>query len=107
MKACSHRVSSQNAMLASSALVSFRHLMASATQRGRSVLNLCLRLRRRFIPSVIEPSFGIGRILYCMFEHAYYQRESSEEKTVFRWRLDLGSDCSILCVQHVWRCPTP
>ena len=39
---------------------------------------------RRFIPSVIEPSFGIGRILYCMFEHAYYQRESSEEKTVFR-----------------------
>lgn len=39
---------------------------------------------RRFIPSVIEPSFGIGRILYCIFEHAYYQRESSEEKTVFR-----------------------
>ncbi|CAK0785073.1 hypothetical protein CVIRNUC_008279 [Coccomyxa viridis] len=41
---------------------------------------------KRFIPSVIEPSFGIGRILYCMFEHAYYQRESSEEKTVFRFQ---------------------
>ena len=39
---------------------------------------------RRFTPSVIEPSFGIGRILYCMFEHAYYMREGSEEKAVFR-----------------------
>lgn len=41
-------------------------------------------MRRRFIPSVIEPSFGIGRILYCMFEHSYYMREGSEEKAVFR-----------------------
>ena len=24
---------------------------------------------RNFTPSVIEPSFGIGRIMYCMFEH--------------------------------------
>ncbi len=23
---------------------------------------------------MIEPSFGIGRILYCMFEHTYYAR---------------------------------
>lgn len=30
---------------------------------------------RNFIPSVIEPSFGIGRILYCVFEHSYYTRE--------------------------------
>lgn len=30
---------------------------------------------RSFIPSVIEPSFGIGRILYCIFEHCYYTRE--------------------------------
>lgn len=29
---------------------------------------------RRFVPSVIEPSFGIGRILYCIFEHAFYER---------------------------------
>lgn len=42
---------------------------------------------RKFTPSVIEPSFGIGRIIYCMFEHAYYNREGSEEKTVFRCSL--------------------
>lgn len=30
---------------------------------------------RNFVPSVIEPSFGIGRILYCIFEHGYYTRE--------------------------------
>jgi glycyl-tRNA synthetase len=36
------------------------------------------------VPSVIEPSFGIGRIIYCMFEHNYYMREGSEDKSVFR-----------------------
>ena len=54
------------------------------SQSEYSMLMVRLQLCRRFIPSVIEPSFGIGRILYCMFEHAYYQREGSEEKTVFR-----------------------
>jgi glycyl-tRNA synthetase len=29
---------------------------------------------RAFTPSVIEPSFGIGRIIYCMFEHTFYNR---------------------------------
>jgi glycyl-tRNA synthetase len=28
----------------------------------------------RYIPSVIEPSFGIGRILYHILEHAFYVR---------------------------------
>lgn len=32
------------------------------------------------IPSVIEPSFGIGRILYSLFEHAYAMREGGEEE---------------------------
>ncbi|KAM1745390.1 hypothetical protein ACFX11_012143 [Malus domestica] len=32
--------------------------------------------QRRFTPSVIEPSFGIGRIIYCLFEHSYYTRQS-------------------------------
>ena len=26
---------------------------------------------RKFTPSVIEPSFGIGRIIYCVLEHVY------------------------------------
>ncbi|KAA6420418.1 MAG: glycyl-tRNA synthetase [Trebouxia sp. A1-2] len=33
-----------------------------------------------FTPSVIEPSFGIGRIMYCMFEHTFWQREAAEKK---------------------------
>jgi glycyl-tRNA synthetase len=29
---------------------------------------------RHFTPAVIEPSFGIGRIIYCLLEHAYWVR---------------------------------
>ena len=31
---------------------------------------------REFTPNVIEPSFGIGRILYSLLEHSYWARES-------------------------------
>jgi len=34
----------------------------------------------KYIPSVIEPSFGIGRIMYSIFEHAYTQRDPNDEK---------------------------
>lgn len=34
-------------------------------------------------PSVIEPSFGIGRILYCLLEHSFYAREGDAQRTVF------------------------
>lgn len=30
---------------------------------------------QNFTPSVIEPSFGIGRIIYAIFEHSFYTRE--------------------------------
>lgn len=30
---------------------------------------------REFTPNVVEPSFGIGRILYSLLEHAYWARE--------------------------------
>lgn len=40
---------------------------------------------RNFTPAVIEPSFGIGRILYCIFEHCYYTRDGDERRTVFRF----------------------
>ena len=29
----------------------------------------------KFIPSVIEPSFGIGRVLYAIFEHSFKMRD--------------------------------
>ena len=34
------------------------------------------------VPSVIEPSFGIGRIMYALFEHNFRQREGDEQRTV-------------------------
>ena len=29
---------------------------------------------REYIPNVIEPSFGIGRILFALFEHNFWTR---------------------------------
>ncbi|XP_072027230.1 glycine--tRNA ligase-like [Amphiura filiformis] len=36
-----------------------------------------------FTPSVIEPSFGVGRILYSTFEHNFKVREGDEQRTYF------------------------
>lgn len=33
-----------------------------------------------FIPSVVEPSFGLGRILYCLLEQCYWVRRSTGEE---------------------------
>ncbi|KXZ46296.1 hypothetical protein GPECTOR_45g166 [Gonium pectorale] len=41
---------------------------------------------KTYTPSVIEPSFGIGRIMYCMFEHSYYTREGDETRAVMGFR---------------------
>jgi glycyl-tRNA synthetase len=44
--------------------------------------------QRVFTPSVIEPSFGIGRIIYCLYEHSFYTRPSKdgdEKLNVFRF----------------------
>lgn len=38
-----------------------------------------------YTPSVIEPSFGIGRILYALLEHSYYVREGDDQRAVFRF----------------------
>lgn len=35
------------------------------------------------IPSVIEPSFGIGRILYSILEHNFKMRDGDEQRTYF------------------------
>ncbi|KAL8459413.1 hypothetical protein ACS0TY_036777 [Phlomoides rotata] len=34
--------------------------------------------QRVFTPSVIEPSFGIGRIIYCLYEHSFKMRASKD-----------------------------
>ncbi|KAI9762647.1 MAG: Glycine--tRNA ligase 1, mitochondrial [Chaenotheca gracillima] len=37
---------------------------------------------REYVPNVIEPSFGIGRILYCLIEHVHWVRDQSSDKRV-------------------------
>ncbi|KAJ2159954.1 Glycine--tRNA ligase 1, mitochondrial [Coemansia sp. RSA 552] len=37
---------------------------------------------REYIPNVIEPSFGIGRILYSLIEHSYSVRADDEQRGV-------------------------
>jgi len=39
----------------------------------------------KFIPGVIEPSFGIGRIVYCVLEHCFGIREKDEKRTLFKF----------------------
>jgi len=37
---------------------------------------------REFTPNVIEPSFGLGRILYAVLDHSYWCRESDIDRGV-------------------------
>lgn len=37
---------------------------------------------REYTPNVIEPSFGIGRILYSLIEHVFWTREGDEARGV-------------------------
>jgi len=37
---------------------------------------------REFTPNVIEPSFGIGRILYSLLEHSFWQRAEDADRKV-------------------------
>jgi glycyl-tRNA synthetase len=53
---------------------------------GKDLINIEKRTRvehtREYTPNVIEPSFGIGRILYSVMEHVYWSREGAEERGV-------------------------
>ncbi|KCV69949.1 glycyl-tRNA synthetase [Fonticula alba] len=40
---------------------------------------------REFVPGVIEPSFGIGRLLYCILEHTFTLREEDTARSYFRF----------------------
>ncbi|OQO03455.1 hypothetical protein B0A48_10119 [Cryoendolithus antarcticus] len=41
---------------------------------------------REYVPNVIEPSFGIGRILYSLMEHAYWTREDDVARSVMSFK---------------------
>lgn len=42
------------------------------------------------IPNVIEPSFGIGRIMYAVFEHNFHIRADDEQRTVSWISVEIG-----------------
>ena len=43
-------------------------------------------LERKYVPNVIEPSFGIGRILTGVLEHSFSTREGDEQRGVLSFR---------------------
>ncbi|KAL8999988.1 MAG: hypothetical protein Q9169_001233 [Polycauliona sp. 2 TL-2023] len=53
---------------------------------GKELISIEKRTRiehtREYTPNVIEPAFGIGRILYSLMEHVYWSREGAEERGV-------------------------
>uniref|UniRef100_A0A8C5TZG3 Glycine--tRNA ligase n=1 Tax=Malurus cyaneus samueli TaxID=2593467 RepID=A0A8C5TZG3_9PASS len=49
------------------------------------------------VPNVIEPSFGIGRIMYTVFEHTFRIREGDEQRTYFSFPAVVAPfKCSVL-----------
>lgn len=44
----------------------------------QKIVNL---MEEKYVPHVIEPSFGLGRILYCVLEHCFKVRD--EKRTYF------------------------
>uniref|UniRef100_A0A915E3P4 glycine--tRNA ligase n=1 Tax=Ditylenchus dipsaci TaxID=166011 RepID=A0A915E3P4_9BILA len=49
------------------------------------------------VPSVIEPSFGVGRIMYAVLEHAFRQRDGDEKRLYLELPASIAPvKCSIL-----------
>ncbi|MCQ2977690.1 MAG: glycine--tRNA ligase [archaeon] len=44
----------------------------------------------RIIPHVIEPSFGIDRILYCTLLHSFHEKENEEDKDYFKFQSEIA-----------------
>ena len=54
-------------------------------------------MEERFIPHVIEPSFGIDRVVYVIMEHAFRVRPGAEIRTYFQFpSLIAPLKCSVL-----------
>uniref|UniRef100_A0A3P8TNT2 Glycine--tRNA ligase n=1 Tax=Amphiprion percula TaxID=161767 RepID=A0A3P8TNT2_AMPPE len=56
---------------------------------------------QEIVPNVIEPSFGIGRIMYSIFEHSFHIRQGDEQRTYFSFPATVAPyKCSILPLSH-------
>ncbi|CAL6075415.1 Glycyl-tRNA_synthetase [Hexamita inflata] len=52
-------------------------------------------------PIVIEPSFGIGRIIYSILEHSFYMRENDEMRTVFKFNPTIAPcKCAVISLMQ-------
>jgi len=51
----------------------------------------------KFLPSVIEPSFGMGRILYALLEHSFSQDPEDEQRVVMSFNAAVAP-----CKCHVY-----
>ncbi|ORZ34047.1 hypothetical protein BCR44DRAFT_1436998 [Catenaria anguillulae PL171] len=49
---------------------------------------------REYVPNVIEPSFGIGRILHSLFEHSFYTRPEDVNRGVLRLLVPLSNNAA-------------
>jgi glycyl-tRNA synthetase len=43
-----------------------------------------------YIPNVVEPSFGIGRIMYSLLEHIFWAREGDEQRYVLSFPANIA-----------------
>ncbi len=43
-------------------------------------------LETKYLPGVIEPSYGIGRILYSVLEHSFSQRDGDENRCCMKFK---------------------
>jgi glycyl-tRNA synthetase len=54
-------------------------------------------MEEKYVPWVIEPSFGMGRIMYCIFEHCFKVREQDAQRTYFDFPAAISPiHCSLL-----------
>ena len=54
-------------------------------------------IEEKYTPHVIEPSFGIGRIIYCVFEHCFKVRAKDAQRTYFDFPIQVAPiKCSLL-----------
>ncbi|ESO96348.1 hypothetical protein LOTGIDRAFT_202150 [Lottia gigantea] len=54
-----------------------------------------------FMPSVVEPSFGIGRIMYALFEHNFKIREGDEQRSFISLPASIAPyKCSVLPITN-------
>lgn len=60
--------------------------VAEPVEIESSLVNIEKRERkehvREYVPNVIEPSFGIGRILYSLLEHSFWNRPEDADRSV-------------------------